>query len=249
MLTRTSLRAPSAATIFLWPRAGFATVSSPRLGRPQRCSRAPVTRQATRRTGESEPPCRRLPRGMSPSVWRCGRAHWTATSTRPVLELPRNLKTIPQSSRKSWRRCAGRLHRLSRRIRVEQPPVRISLRDGRQIAMPPAFAPLQNAHELLLMRSEVRRTGLRKKPVVQPRRRRLPSTPPTLLRMQQAGRKRRWIADPRLRVPRSAVGEKRAQHLRSGAICSQRHRVTGQLGPDPRTAFELELHQFLECCC
>ena len=28
MLTRTSLRAPSAATIFLWPRAGFATVSS-----------------------------------------------------------------------------------------------------------------------------------------------------------------------------------------------------------------------------
>ena len=72
---------PSAERIYLWPPPGFATASSPRLGRLLRCLRAPVTRQATRRTDESEPPSRRLPQGMSPNVWRSGRAHWTANST------------------------------------------------------------------------------------------------------------------------------------------------------------------------
>ena len=99
---------------------------------------------------------------------------------------------------RSWRRCAGRRHRrLSRQVRVERPPARISLRDARQSAMPPGCAPLRNAHEPLRMPSDVSRTGWRKKPAAPPRKRQPPSAPATLLRMQQAGRKRRWILDPR----------------------------------------------------
>ena len=164
---------------------------------------------------------------------------------------------------RSWRRCAGRLHRrLSRRVRVERPPARISLRDDQAE---------RDAAGLRAVAKRARAAADAKRGQAD----RLAEEAHGAAKEASAAEhaadaaedaasraERRWILDPRpadilnqrrVRVrrcrqviPGSAAAEGRRQHVRSGAISGRRNRVAGTARARSTDSSRARVHQFLD---